>query len=61
MEQTGALDFTMFSLLLLIVGLPQGFMQNNGSAMAGLAHAFTYPIHLPHQGRIQYCRIYIDT
>ena len=31
-----ALDITMFSLLLPFVGLPPGFMQNTGSASAGL-------------------------
>ena len=58
-RQTGMLDITMFSLLLPIGGLPLGFMQNNGSASAGLAKAFTYRICLCHRGRIQYCLIYI--
>ena len=47
-RQTGVLDVTMLSLLLPVVGLPLGFMQNNESASAGLAQAFTYCIHLRH-------------
>ena len=34
-RQTGSLDITRFSLLFPVVGLPPGFMQNNGSASAG--------------------------
>ena len=41
------MDITMFSLLLPIVGLPLGFMQNNGSASAGRVKAFVVP-----QGRV---------
>ena len=59
-RQTGALDITMFSLLLPVVGLPPGFMQNNGSMSAGLALAFTYRIRLHHRGCIQYSRVYIN-
>ena len=40
-RRTWALDITMFSLLLPIVGLLPGFMQNNASASAGLAQMFT--------------------
>ena len=49
----------MFSLLLSVVGLPSRLMQNNGSASAGQAQAYTYRICLRHRGRIQYCRVYI--
>ncbi len=52
--QTGALDITRFSLLLPVVGLPPGFMQNNGSPSAGLELAFPYRICL------QYCRVYMN-
>ena len=58
-RQTGTLDLTMFSLLLPVLGLPPGFIQNNVSASAGLEQAFTFDIHLHHKGRIQYCRVYI--
>ncbi len=53
------LDITEFSLSLPFVGLPPGFMQNNGSASTGLARSFTFCIRLRHQGHIQYCHIYI--
>ncbi len=57
---TGALDTTMFSLLLPLVGFPTGFMQNNGSTSAGLALAVSDRIRLHHLGHIQYCRVYIN-
>ena len=48
----------MFSLL-CFVGLPLGFMQNNGSASASQTQAFTYWIGLYHRERIQYCCVYV--
>ncbi len=52
-------DIIMFLLLLPVVGLPLGFMQNNGRASAGLAQEFTYGTCLHHRGRSLICRVYI--
>ncbi len=51
----------MFTLLLPVVGLPPGFMQNNGSGSVGLMQPFTYRIRLHHHRGTQYCRVNMNT